>query len=351
MKKEKKQNFKIIGIFFLLALTFFVYTQSQVREQEEEMEVLLPVMVMKPLFGNLEKRYSVNGYLESDDIVTVLPKVSGTLEELKPQVGDFVSKDSPIARVDDKQMTLTLSQAETAYNSSKDTYERQKLLFENNATSKQNYEQSKAAYDANKSQYELARLQLSYSQIKAPISGTVLQIQANEGAFVSPGVPILVLGTLDNLVMKVNIPEKFYEYFFLEVMGGELTRPDYPYKKYNAGIRYISPVIDPKTMTFQVVCYFTESVELLRPGMFMKATFILDSVEDIYFLPVESVQNSKAWYIDLETNQAYKIDIPNAFENDEYIEIPEELKDYTFIKEGFYFLKEGQKVNILEVKK
>ncbi len=350
---KKFFDFRVFALLLLVSLAILVVIQSKNRTEEEKTEILLPVTTMKPAFGDLKKFYTLNGYLESNDVVTVLPKVSGNLKELKLQVGDYVKKDQIIGVVDSEQLLLSTSQAETAYLNSKDTYERQALLYESKATSKQNYEQAKTIYEANKAQYELANLQLGYSKIKAPITGTILQVHSTEGALVSPGVPIITIGTLDDLIMKVNIPEKYYEYFYIQDnnMKIELLRPDYPYKTYNAKIRYISPVINPRTMSFEAVCDFSETPEMLRPGMFMKATFVLDEKKDIYFLPVECVNDNKAWYVDLETNRAHKIDITQGFVNDDFIQIQEDLKDLTFIKEGFYFLSENQEVNILEVQK
>lgn len=348
--KHVKLDFKFYGTIIIAVLIIIVFTQSRIREEEIKEELLLPVTVIKPYYGSLEKKYTLNGYLESNDIVIVLPKVSGTLEDIRVEVGEFVERDDIIGKIDNDQLLLALSQARSAYLSSKDIFERQEFLFNTNSTSKQNYEQAKSIYEVNKAQYELANLQLSYSSIKAPISGTILQIHTNEGSLVSPGTPIVTIGTIDDLIFKVKIPEKYYEYFYLneDTMEIVLSRPDYPYKKYFTNIRYLSPVIDPNTMTFEVVCDFKDVIEVLRPGMFMNAKFILEKVEDIYYLPIESIKNNRAWYVD-ENSRANIISITTSFRNDSFVQIESSLSNINFIKEGFYFLTEGQEVNVLEV--
>lgn len=343
-----KVDFKFYGSVMIAVLIIVVFTQSKIREEEIKEELLLPVTVTKPYYGNLVKDYTLNGYLESNDVVTVLPKVSGTLEDIQVEVGDYVEQGNVLGRIDNDQLLLSLSQVRSAYLSSKDIYERQDFLYRTNSTSKQNYEQAKSVYEVNKAQYELANLQLSYSKIKAPISGTILQIHTNEGNLVSPGIPIVTIGTIDDLIFKVNIPEKYYEYFYLneDKMDIILSRPDYPYKKYSTNIRYLSPVINPNTMTFEVVCDFNDNPEVLRPGMFMNAKFILEKIENIYYLPIESIKDDKAWYIN-DDNKAYIMPVASSFKNDNYVQINSTLKDIRFIKEGFYFLNEGQKVKIV----
>lgn len=346
--KIKITDFRIYSTLILILLTVFVLIQSRNREVELNEEVLLPVTTIQPLFGTLEKSYTLNGYVESNDVVTILPKVSGTLNELNIEVGDFINKSKTLAVIDNEQLLLTQAQARSSYLSSKETFERQEILYKSNTTSRQNYEQAKTLYEVNKAQYELANLQLSYAHIKSPISGTVLQIHTNEGNLLSPGVPIATIGTLDDLIFRANIPEKYYEYFFYNENQMEivLTRPDNPYNMYKTNIRYLSPVINPDTMSFEVVCDIEEDIKVLRPGMFMKALFALDKIDDIYYLPVESIRNSEAWYVD-ETFRAHKITIPPGFTNEKFIQIPNSLKDKVFIKEGYYFLNEGQKVNVL----
>lgn len=348
---KKILDFRVIITLLILLLGYYVVTQTLNRTEEEKEEILLPVTVIDPHYGSLQKTYTLNGYLESNDVVTVLPKVSGNLQTLNFDVGDYVTKDQIIGTVDSEQLKLNTSQAETAYRTSKDTFDRQTLLFNSNATSKQNYEQAKSAYEANKAQYDLAMLQLSYADVKAPISGTILQVQATEGSLVSAGTPVVTIGTIDNLIMRVNVPEKYYEYFYLQdqEMNIELSRPDYKYQTYKVNIRYISPVINPQSMSFEVVCHFEKAPEMLRPGMFMKAEFVLDEANDIYYLPATTIKNNMVWYVDQETSTAHQLEINQGFTTDDYIEIPAEYKDYKFINEGFYFLKENQKVNVLEV--
>ena len=350
---KKIIDFRIIVSLLIILLTIYVVKESMARTEEVKTEVLLPVTVINPMFGSLQKTYTLNGYLESNDVVTVLPKVSGNLKELDLDVGYYVRKGQIIGSIDSEQLQLSTFQAETAYKTSKDLFDRQELLYKSNATSKQNYEQAKASYEANKTQYDLANLQLSYSNIKAPINGTIMQVHSTEGSLVSPGTPIVTIGTLDNLIMKVSVPEKYYEYFYIkdQEMDINLSRPDYKYQNYKVHIRYISPVINPQSMSFEVVCYFAEPPEMLRPGMFMKAEFVLDEVNDTYYLPVTCVKDSKVWYVDNETSTAHQMEIPQGFTTDNFITIPSELKDYSFINEGFYFLTENQEVNVIEVTK
>jgi HlyD family secretion protein len=55
---------------------------------------------------------------------------------------------------------------------------------------------------------EQARLQLSYTEIKAPIDGVVLSKAAENGEFVNPGTTVIVLGDLAHPWLRAYINEK-----------------------------------------------------------------------------------------------------------------------------------------------
>ena len=350
-KKKPLIDFRLISIIILVVIVILIWYQKNNQQEKQKEEVVLPVSITKPEFGDLVKNYTLNGYLESNDTVNLLPKTSGTLEELNAEVGDYIIKDDIIGRIESEQLQLSLSQAETAYLTSKSVYERQSQLYESRATSRQVYEQAKASFESNQAQYELARLQFGFSNIKAPISGVVLNIHTDTGSLVSSQVPILTIGTIDDLILKVSVPDHYYE-FFLKKNGSmrvSLTRPDRPDQPYLAKVRYISPVVNPSSMSFETVCEFIEPPDDLRPGMFMKVSFTLDTAADVYYLPIETLSEGNiVWYVDPETEQAHRLELPFLFSNEDYIQIPGEYKDYNFIREGFFFLKDGQKVRVVQ---
>ena len=350
-RKRKILDFRLIMLAILVVIVVLIWYQRNNQGEKQKEEVILPVTVTHAQFGDLSRVYTLNGYLESNDTVNLIPKTSGTLEELKVDVGDYVVKDEIIGHIESEQLKLSLNQAETAYLSSKSTYERQAQLFETRATSQKNYEQAKAAFESHQAQYELAKLQFDFSNLKAPISGVVLKIHADTGSLVSSRMPVLTIGTIEDLVLNASVPEHYYEYFLkrngdMDVTLYRLERMDEPYK---ARVRYIAPVINSASMSFETVCEFIEPPEDLRPGMFMKVSFTLDTAEDVYYLPVETLSNGNSiWYVEPETEKAHNLELPVLFNNQEYIQIPAEYKDFLFIKEGFFFLHEGQKVRITQ---
>lgn len=323
------------------------------RGQEEEAveaSIKSPVRIVRPENGTLEKVLSLNGYVESASMVTVLPKISGTLEKLTVDIGDTVAQGQIIGAVDSEPYELTVRQAEAAYLAAKSTYERTQQLYEAQATSRQNYDMAKSQFDAARSQYELARLNFRYAEVTAPVDGVVLVKHADVGSLVAPQVPLITLGDLNDLRVTAKIPENHYA-FFAEKGSGMEVRAEVPAlggREVGTRVEAVAPYISPESKTFETICSLDGDTALVRPGMYIRLTFILDERRNIEYLPNEClVAGRYLWYVEPESCAARRIDFEPEFANEESMRIPEEYRDYAFIIEGQHFLKEGQICRVL----
>ena len=347
-------NKKIItSIIFIItaAVIVLVLLSSVGAEEISEKESggrLIPVKVISPERGTLTNELRLNGYIQSDNIVTIVPFVSGTLKEVSVELGDKVSKDQMIARIDSRAYDLQLKQAEAAYFGARSTFERVEQLYNSNATTRQNYDQSKSQFDAYKSQYELAQLQVSYTEIHAPIDGTVLVIHSNQGAIAAPELPLITIGDLDSLIVKLMIPDKYYELFRSRAdMKTEIIRPAFPDKPMRAIIDNISPIINAESKNFEVSCKHLGDISTLRPGMFVYCIFETGRAENVYYLPQHILgRDNSLWYIDEANQTAEIIKLEETFMNNEFFTIPEKYASYRFISEGQSFIQAGQKIQI-----
>ena len=348
----KKKTFTTILIIFVIVAAAAVLLGTigggkEAASAEAEPEYT-PVKIIRAEKGSITRTLRLNGYIQSDDVITVIPFVSGTLEELNVELGDTVKEKQLLARIDSRTYDLQLKQAEAAYLGAKSSFERVEQLYRSSATTKQNYDQTKSQYDAYKSQYELAELQASYTEIRSPINGTVMMIHANQGSIAAPELPILTIGDLSNLVIKLSVPDKYYELFRTKRdMKIRAFRPGGEDKAVQADIRNISPVISPESRNFEVECSLSGDISALRPGMYVYCVFDTESRDEVFYLPYSALgPNKTLWYVDSATSTAEKLDFEMDFSNDEYFSIPTNAAGYDFIVEGQSFLTEGQLVKI-----
>jgi multidrug efflux pump subunit AcrA (membrane-fusion protein) len=77
-------------------------------------------------------------------------------------------------------------------------------------TWKPDLEVARAEVDSAKAQVEIAQAELGRLTIKAPTSGSILQVKIHEGEYATAGVtqtPLIVMGDIDTLVVRVDVDE------------------------------------------------------------------------------------------------------------------------------------------------
>ncbi len=332
------------------AVVWFVLERPAAKSVEQ---AVLPVEVVEPGSGTIEKSITIYSYVRSDSVVTVLPKVSGTLISLSADIGTRLSAGQAIARIDPEPYKLALDQAQSAYEAAKSTYERTRKLHESGAASQQAFDQATAQYQNAKSQYELAQLNLGYTSISSPVDGTVIVRHVSNGALVSPSVPIVTISNTHALVISTEIPEMDARTFEANrrTMPVRAVIPAMGDTPYRLRIRNIAPSVDVRSRTFEVQCEIDGETTGILPGMFAEVTFVIDHRDGVRFLPYTAlVGGDQLWYVDGD-GKAQPISFTPGYHNDEIFEIPAEYADRKFILSGQHFLSAGAPVRVVSTTK
>ncbi len=344
---------KYLVVSLLLAGLIWFWFDAARAEAEPQPRPAPPVITVYPEQTDLHRSITLGGYIESESTVTVLPRVSGMLDQLLVEAGDAVTEGEVIARIDADTLQLQKMQAEAAYRTAKSAYERTARLYESGTATISEYDQASSHYEAQKSQYDIAQLQLRYADIVSPMDGTVLVRHTSRGSLVSPEVPIVTVGTIDELKITSRIPERYYELFteMQDEMTVHISRPVSAQRSganpYEASITRISPHITAETMKFEVVSKITDAPGILRPGMFVNVTYVLERRRDVFSLPQKAfVPGGYVWYVDEDSGTARRMELEDPFETETRFTVPEAYRDVPFILEGQHFLEEGQKIRI-----
>ncbi|MBN1241830.1 MAG: efflux RND transporter periplasmic adaptor subunit [Spirochaetales bacterium] len=340
-----------VVLLVILAASIGARIAAALAEQAPPEQTAMPVRVTRPSSEPLVKELRLNAFLESESMVTVLPLVSGILQDLSVDIGQRVSKGQVVARIDAARYDLQLRQAEAAWLSTKGTFERVEQLYKAGAASQQSYDQARGQYDAYRSQYELALLQLEYATVRSPIDGVVLVRHMAIGSIAAPERPLLTIGDLSRLVVRARVPERYYAEFVkpgnvvetrIEQVGGG---------SFAASLSSVTPFISPENRTFEATCDLVEGLDSLRPGMSAVAVFTLARREGAWSLPFDAlVGESGLWYVETDAkgnDLARELSREPGFSTDERFEVPASLSGLRFIVEGQHFLKDGAAVRIV----
>ncbi len=363
MKKKQRYYLKyIIALCVALVLFSAVYLFLYAKSPKETPIPKTSVVLMKPGLATVTESITMSGFVEAKDLIAVVPLVSGTLTSYPYKAGDYVWKGQTLAKIDDAPFLQTKLQAEAAYLGYQSTYNRIENLYNSGAASRQDYDTVKAQRDAAKAQLDLAEVQLGYATVTSPVNGTILQAPQAKGNIASSAQPLYVITDLEQQVIRLSVPEKYYSLFRKgrSTLEAVITRPGTEgfsdSAKCIGTLETISPYIQADSKTFQAVFSLkTEDGSYIstdfRPGMYVSIQVNFRKHENVPVLPHSVRKTDGSCYVFDESGEtAVYLDFtPEASDKDSFI-VPKEYENYYFISDGQNSVFDGQKVNVVERK-
>jgi len=220
----------------------------------------------------------------------VLPPVAGRLIDLKVQLGQRVERGQELAVIDSSDLAQAYAdedKARSAVRMTKQTLDRAVALEKYSAGSVKDRQQ--AENDHAQAQAELERTQSRLRAIgvssdpreagrvlslKAPVSGSVIDLQAARGAYINdPTVAIMTIANLDEVWVTANVPEKDAA-LVTQGQPVEVVFTAYPGEPFKGRVLFVSDILDPDTRRVKVRIAFQNSEMRLKPNMFANATFM-----------------------------------------------------------------------------
>ena len=119
----------LIFVGILVSLLIFVLLVTKKKPLESKEDLLPVIKIEKPTIQNLQESIQINGYVEAKSMIPVVPFVSGTIMEYPVNAGDFVKKDTLLAKIDDEPFIQQMKQAEAAYFAAENSFNRVANLF------------------------------------------------------------------------------------------------------------------------------------------------------------------------------------------------------------------------------
>lgn len=307
-----------------------------------------PVRVAKPVKGSVVESLKFNAYVEADSMIPVVPFVSGTIMEYYPEQGMEVEKDQVLVEIDKTPYELQYRQAEAAYLAAQASYDRIRNLVAAKAATQQNLDEVTAQRDAYKAQMDLAEVQIGYATVKAPVSGTILTVDSAKGSIGAQGNLLCSIADLSNLVVRVNIPEKYYTLIngYRDSLSATVSHGD---DVIGTTVKSLSPYINPQSKTFVLELGLDGDIENFRPGMFVTVSIDYHTYEDVWEMGLGTRNTDGTMYIlDEETQTARMVDfVPLAQDAGGFI-VDEAYADSYFIIDGQGTVFDGQPVRVIE---
>lgn len=254
----------------------------------------IPVEVSQPRRAEMLAVYTGTGPLEAERQAFIMPKVRGEIRAVLVEEGARVREGQVLARLDGDQLRLEVAQAEAIMRRLERDYTRNLELQKKGLVSATAFENLKYELESARATWELTRLQLSYTEIRAPIAGTVTQrtdivkvgntVVPTGGVIQNSDSALFTIEDFSSLVVRVSVPER--EIGRLSTgQPVELGFDAVPGQRFAGEVALIRPAVDASTATFQARIRVADPEGLLRPGMFARVAIVYERKPDALQIP------------------------------------------------------------------
>lgn len=343
---------KALVISLLTFNTLFLASCSETTakaEEETTKEFAIPVSVASIERNSISSNFHTTATLESRTEADIITRVTGIIEQLSVEEGDYVEKGQVLAQIDPRRYQLTLDKADAELGGIKQELQRLSLMAKKNLVSAQASDKLKYQYQAAVAARKLAELDLQDSQITAPISGFISHRYVKPGYFTQGYQKLFHIVDATNLQAVVYLPEHQLSNVKLNQQAS-LSFSARKHQFYQAKVRSISPVINSKSGTFKVILSIDNNKQELKPGMFAQIALTFDTHDNAFTIASDAIitldNNSKIFIV--RNNKAVEIQVTKGFIEEQLTEISGDINENDLVViNGQHNLKADALVEIL----
>lgn len=298
----------------------------------------VPVSVAKADTESVPVELKAVGTVEASAVIQVKSQVAGVLEKVAFEEGANVKQGDLLFVIDERPYQDALQQAQAAL--SKDTAllsqaqanlardvaqsksleadaKRYALLEKDGVVSKSQNDQSTAAAEAirgtiaadqaaiesarasmesDRTAINTAKLNLSYCEIHAPVSGRVGNVLVHQGNLVAANAAsaLVTINRLQPIWVSFGVPETHLSAIRQSAASGQLpviaALQNDSKKNARGTLTVIDNTVDATTGTIKLKATFDNSDGLLWPGQFVDASLTLGTEQNVVVVPAEAVQ-------------------------------------------------------------
>ncbi|UZE16981.1 efflux RND transporter periplasmic adaptor subunit [Pseudomonas sp. B21-054] len=320
----QKKTVLLVALLVALAALALWYVMKPVTAKSAA-PAAVPVRVVSVEQKDVPRFASGIGTVLSLHSVVIRPQIDGILTKLLVKEGQRVKKGDLLATIDDRSIRASLDQARAQLGESQAqlavaqvNLKRYKLLSVDDGVSKQTYDQQqalvnqlKATAQGNQAAIDSAQVQLSYTQIRSPVSGRVGIRNVDEGNFLrtSDTEGLFTVTQIDPIAVEFSLPQQM-----LPTLQRLIAAPEQALVKAYIGadgttgellgegrLSLIDNQINTNTGTLRAKAEFTNTAQRLWPGQLVTLKIQTALEKDALVVPPTVVQRG------LEQHFVYRV--------------------------------------------
>lgn len=250
---------------FLMAMVALLAVSCG-KKQTEGVEETIRVTVEKATATNDFDQLPYVGVVEEESSTSVSFTGMAMLKTLTVGEGQAVRKGQLLAVIDETQAQNALATAKASLDQALDAQARMKQLHDNQSLPDMKWVEVQSQVSQAQSAYDICKKNLEDCRIYAPVSGVVGTKIMGVGETVLPTEPVLTILSIDNVKVRVSIPER-------EIAGitagtaTTITVDALPGETFQGGRIEKGVSADPLTHTYDILIRVANPGRKLLPGM------------------------------------------------------------------------------------
>lgn len=331
----------------------------------KEQQWVVDFMVEQPEKKNLNSFITTTGELMpiSNAEATVSAPLSGIISTTKqlPFIGEKVATGEIVALIDSPvkpdsgigQLSASYAEAKNQAALAQKEFDRAKRLHEAKIAPLKRVEEAELSLSS--AQAALNPLEKAMGSIRgegdgriavrAPISGTVVEISAGAGKGVEAGQPILRIVNTSTLWLKANIAatdigvadQSISASFTVSGLKGTFNP---------SRLVSIGDMLDPQTRTLPVLFEVPNQSGTLKVGLFANVAITTGSVDGVLTVPKEAlVEDESRWFVFIQpSGEAFdRREVKIGIEDAGFVQITAGLNgDERVVTRGAYYVKQAE---------
>jgi RND family efflux transporter MFP subunit len=345
-----KKTFLTVGILVILTTAFLVWFYILKPTDNNEQNIQTAEVVRRDIGSSVLATGIIKPQVGAE--VKVGSRISGIVEKLRANIGDYVTAGQVIAELDNAELTAKLNQNLANLNKAKADYEyaqlnleRQQSLREQNYIPQQQYDIAENAFKVAEAQLkqaeanvEVSKVQLSYTTIYALTSGVIASVSTQEGETVMAGLaaPTFVnIIDLNRLEVQVYVDETDIGKIE-EGQDATFTVDTYPETDFMGKVTAIYPkaVIQDNVVNYIVVVEIDDFQDkILRPEMTTTVIIQLKTRKNVLTVPSRAIARERGERIVTVIDKGEQVQkkIKTGWYDNRYTEVTEGLKEGEFV--------------------
>lgn len=300
MSVKHKTLWIVGGTTALLVLLVALRVASNIRASHHRPDGdPLPVDVDTARVQSMPVLIQAVGQVQSEHSVQLRPQVSGLLKDVYFGEGQTVAAGQKLFQIDPAPYQAALASAKAAAENAQANADRLAPLAKRGYVIPQDFENARTAAAQAAAAERQAEITLSYTDIRAPITGRTGSLAVKSGNLVAPtdAVPLVVINQMKPILVQYPIPQQVLEqvrsYQAKHPIDVVITHEDGQGQLDQGQLVFVDNTVNTSTGTVTLKARLPNSREQLWPGQYVGVRMQLALQANAVVIPVSSVQTGQ----------------------------------------------------------